>query len=198
MIVKRYSRRETREAPRGALTPAGNPKGTSPNSALDRDDVFGIDLDRRALADEADGNNQARPSLLADQDPSDSLEWAAPDLNSHSRLQGGVRVHWERTGHKAPDRLDFVIRDWYGSAVRAKHLNDAMRCQHPQSLLPREPREAIPGKERPLHLHRAIFPSAPPANQWKEYFDRPALKLGPHPFFVTGARAECIPAGWGV
>ncbi len=198
MTVQRYSRRGTRDAARRALTAVRNPKGTSPNSGSDWNDIFGIDLDRGALADEADGNNQARPSLFADQDPSDSLQWAAPDLNSHSRLQGGVRVDGECTRHKTPDCLDFNIRDWYGSAVRAKHFNDAMRGQPPQSLLPREPREAIPGKKGPLHLHRPIFPSAPPANQRKEYFDRPAFKLGPHPFFVTGARSECIPAGWEV
>jgi hypothetical protein len=89
-----------------------------------RGDVIGIDLNRCALANEADSNNETRSGGLPNQEPTETLERAASNLHRHSRLQKRIWINGEGTGNQTSHPLDLGLHNRYALAAYSQHLYD--------------------------------------------------------------------------
>lgn len=72
---------------------------------------IGIDLDRHALANEADSDHEMRSGGLPNQEPSETLEGTASNLNCHLRLQEWIRIDRKGAGDQTSHAFDLSIRN---------------------------------------------------------------------------------------
>src|SRR5450759_1508677 len=156
-------------------------------------DIRGVDFDADGLADEIDGENEARVRPLACEPPHDPLQGAVRHFDHHAFTNQRAGIELEFALHQPPDALDLVLRYRHDVAVERDDVHDAGALQDGQPLVAVEAHEAVPGEERPVDLLLAVFPVAPARNRREKGFETLPFELLAHDLLVARARPEGVP-----
>src|SRR4051812_5823199 len=157
-------------------------------------DICRVHVDADRLSDQVDRQHEPRFVAFPQQPTSDALQRAVNHFDHHPFADQRTGIEREVALHELTNGVNFVLGNRRRlTALRRDDRHDAAALQHRQPLPGIEPRETIPGKQRPVDLLPAVLPAAPARYRWQECFDVLVQQLLAHHLLVPRARPQGVP-----
>src|SRR5688572_5227486 len=156
-------------------------------------DVRRVHFDAHRLANQIDGQHQARVGPLSDQPPDHPLQRPVRHFDHHPFADERTGIELQFALDQPPDRVNLTFRDGDDVAVERDDVDDAGALEHRETLGGNEAGETVAGKERPVDLLLTVFPAAPTRDRRQERLEPLAFQLLAHQLLMSRARPDGVP-----
>src|SRR3954471_5762519 len=167
---------------------------SGPGPALVTLDVAGVDFDAYGLADQVDGQHQARLRfVLAQQPADDAAQRAVYDPNQQACANHRTGIELQIAADQNANAFKLVFGNRRGLAFERHDVHDSRALQDAESVLRVKARKAVARKQRPVDLLLPVLPAAPARDGGEKCRNVLAFELLPYDLFMPGARPHGVP-----
>src|SRR5512138_3139820 len=130
-----------------------------------------VHLDADRLADEIDGEDQARLVVLSHESANDTAQRPVAHFDHHALADHRAGIIGEIALDQSPNTVDLPFRDRRRLAFERYNVDDTGALEYRQAFARIEPREAVAREQRPVDLLLPVFPAAPAGDGREEGLD---------------------------